>query len=129
MPQFEYRALNPSGTLVVGRLEAVHAQDLSTQLARLGLTLVRAIEKRQAKSGGARSGLRCPGGGTGQGAGSSGCQQATAQGGRCFGGGHGFPLQRVLQGVLQRVLQRAAGKRDKAAGCTRRCGARERTAR
>lgn len=52
MPQFEYRALNPSGLLIAGHLEAVHQQDLVAQLSRLGLTLVRATEKRQSKSRG-----------------------------------------------------------------------------
>lgn len=51
MAQFEYRALNPSGAVVVGQLEAVHLQDLVAQLSRVGMTLVRAKQKRQLRAG------------------------------------------------------------------------------
>jgi type IV pilus assembly protein PilC len=42
MAQFQYRAVTATGSVVDGRLEAVHQQDLIGQLSRLGMTLVRA---------------------------------------------------------------------------------------
>jgi type IV pilus assembly protein PilC len=47
MLQFEYRAVDASGSIVAGRLHAAHLQDLMAQLGRMGLTLVRATAKRQ----------------------------------------------------------------------------------
>ena len=40
MLQFEYRAVDASGSIVAGRLHAAHLQDLMAQLGRMGLTLV-----------------------------------------------------------------------------------------
>lgn len=49
MPYFQYRAVDAAGGIVTGDIEASHVQALSAQLARAGLTMLRAKEvKRKA---------------------------------------------------------------------------------
>lgn len=50
MPYYNYRALDASGRIVTGSLEALHEIDLAAKLARLELTLVRAKTRPQARS-------------------------------------------------------------------------------
>lgn len=54
MAQFHYRAVTAAGSVVEGRLEAVHQQDLMGQLSRLGMTLIRAraVHQRAGRWGG-----------------------------------------------------------------------------
>ncbi|MBK7550050.1 MAG: hypothetical protein IPI20_20715 [Rhodoferax sp.] len=42
MPLYNYRAANPEGQILKGRIEALHELDLETQLKRMGLLLLRA---------------------------------------------------------------------------------------
>jgi type IV pilus assembly protein PilC len=47
MPQFKYRAVDTSGQVVTGSLEANHVTALAAQLSRIGLTLLRAKERKR----------------------------------------------------------------------------------
>ena len=50
MPQFKYRAIDTSGQVVTGHLEANHVTALAAQLSHIGLTLLRSKEiKRKAR--------------------------------------------------------------------------------